>query len=127
MRTSEVAAEAGVNPQTLRYYERRGILPRPSRTSAGYRVYSAEAVRLIRFIKRSQALGFTLGEVEELLRLRSDRRASCAQVKSAAEAKLHDIDEKVRALKSMRRALGVLLRSCNDRVRQCPILESLDA
>ena len=63
MRTGEVAAEAGVNVQTLRYYERRGILARPSRTVAGYRSYSAEAVRVIRFIKRAQGLGFTLAEV----------------------------------------------------------------
>jgi DNA-binding transcriptional MerR regulator len=66
MRAGELAAHAGVNIQTVRFYERRGILPKPSRTASGYRVYSAEALRLIRFIKRAQELGFTLDEIEDL-------------------------------------------------------------
>jgi len=129
MRTGELAADAGVNIQTVRFYERRGILPKPRRTAAGYRVYSADAVRLIRFIKRAQDLGFTLGEVEELLQLRNDRRASCAQVKSAGQAKMAAVDAKIASLKAMKRALAVLLASCerNDRDRECPILEALEA
>jgi Hg(II)-responsive transcriptional regulator len=128
MRTGEVAAEAGVNIQTLRFYERLGILPRPTRTSSGYRSYSNEAVRLVRFIKRAQDLGFTLAEIEELLLLRSDTQSSCAQVKRAAQAKLVAIEEKIHSLRSMKRALTVLLTSCarNDRERRCPLLESLD-
>jgi Hg(II)-responsive transcriptional regulator len=129
MRTGEVAAEAGVNIQTLRYYERRGILPRPKRTLSGYRSYAPDAVALIRFIKRAQELGFTLTEIEDLLRLRSDNRASCARVKIAAQAKLDDIDAKIDSLTAMKGALHQLLTSCarNERQRQCPLLESLDA
>jgi Hg(II)-responsive transcriptional regulator len=129
MRTGELAAHAGVNVQTVRFYERRGILPKPGRTSSGYRVYSTEAVRLIRFIKRAQELGFTLDEIEELLRLRSNRRASCSAVKAAGEAKMTAVDAKIGSLKAMKRALAVLLASCdrNDRDRECPILEALEA
>ncbi len=128
MRTGELAAHAGVNIQTVRFYERRGILPKPSRTASGYRVYSAEAVRLIRFIKRSQELGFTLDEIEDLLRLRNNRRSSCAVVKSAGQAKMAAVEAKIADLKAMKRALAVLLASCerNDRDRECPILEALE-
>ena len=129
MRTGELATHAGVNVQTVRFYERRGILPKPARTPSGYRVYSAEAVRLIRFIKRAQELGFTLDEVEELLRLRNNRRSSCAAVKTAGKAKMVAVDAKIASLSAMKRALAVLLASCerNDRDRQCPILEALEA
>jgi Hg(II)-responsive transcriptional regulator len=129
MRTGELAAHAGVNVQTVRFYERRGILPKPGRTSSGYRVYSTAAVRLIRFIKRAQELGFTLDEIEELLRLRSNRRASCSAAKAAGEAKMTAVDAKIASLKAMKRALAVLLASCerNDHNRECPILEALEA
>ena len=128
MRTGDLAANAGVNIQTLRFYERRGILPKPARTAGGYRDYSADAVRLIRFIKRAQDLGFTLVEIEDLLRLRQSRRASCAVVRSAAQGKMEAVDAKIADLKAMKRALAALLASCerNDRDRQCPILEALD-
>ena len=129
MRTGELAAHAGVNIQTVRFYERRGILPKPGRTSSGYRVYSGEAVRMIRFIKRAQELGFTLNEIEDLLRLRDNRRASCAEMKSAGRAKMAAVEAKIASLKAMKRALAVLLASCerNDRDRECPILEALEA
>src|SRR4029453_16136340 len=74
MRSGAGAEQAGVNVQTLRYYERRGLLPRTPRRDSGYREFPADAVRIVRFIKRAQDLGFTLDEVEELLRLRNDRR-----------------------------------------------------
>jgi Hg(II)-responsive transcriptional regulator len=129
MRTGELAAHAGVNVQTVRFYERRGIVPKPARTANGYRVYSVEAVRLIRFIKRAQELGFTLDEVQELLRLRNNRRSSCAAVKSAGRIKMVAVEAKIANLKAIKRALAVLLASCdrNDRDRACPILEALEA
>lgn len=129
MRTGELAASAGVNVQTVRFYERRGLLPKPERTPSGYRVYSPEAVRIIRFIKRAQELGFTLDEVDDLLRLRGNRRATCVEVKAAGQAKMSAVEAKIAALKAMRRALAILLASCerNDRNRDCPILEVLEA
>lgn len=128
LRTGEVAAQAGVNIQTLRYYERRGLLEEPERRPSGYRGYPADAVRLIRFIKRAQELGFTLTEIEDLLRLRGDQESACSEVRSAAEAKIEDIEQKIRHLRAMKRALGVLVASCATErsPRHCPILEALD-
>lgn len=124
----EVAARAGVNAQTLRYYERIGLLKKPARHASGYRHYPPDAVRLIRFVKRAQELGFTLGEIEELLRLREDQRSSCAKVRRAALAKIDDIEGRLQSLQAMKRALTVLVRSCatETSVRECPILEALD-
>ena len=128
LRTGEVAARAGVNIQTLRYYERRGLLPEPERRASGYREYPPDSVRLIRFIKRAQELGFTLTEIEELLRMRSDRTASCAEVRAAARSKIDGIELKIRSLRAMKRALGMLVDSCRSErsIRECPILEALD-
>ena len=128
LRTGEVAARAGVNIQTLRYYERRGLIPEPERRASGYREYPPDAVRVIRFIKRAQELGFTLTEVEELLRIRGDQTASCVEVRASAKAKIDDIEQKVRSLRSMKRALGILVGSCTSdgSARECPILEALD-
>jgi Hg(II)-responsive transcriptional regulator len=128
LRTGEVAAQAGVNVQTLRYYERRGLLKEPDRRPSGYREYPADAVRLIRFIKRAQELGFTLNEVEDLLRLREDEESACAEVRSAAEAKIEDIEQKIRHLRAMKRALCMLVASCvtEGSPRHCPLLEALE-
>src|SRR5437763_303251 len=96
LRTAEVARAAGVNVETLRYYERRGILREPPRRPSGHREYPADSVGVVRFVKRAQGLGFTLGEVAELLRLRDDRARGCAAVCAAARAKVADIDRKVK-------------------------------
>jgi MerR family mercuric resistance operon transcriptional regulator len=129
MKTGELAARAAVNVQTVRFYERRGILPKPARSRGGYRDYPADAVRLISFVKRAQDLGFTLVEIEDLLRLRDSRRVSCAAVKAAGESKMAAVDAKIADLKAMKRALAVLLASCerNEGNRQCPILEALES
>jgi Hg(II)-responsive transcriptional regulator len=128
LKTGEVAARAGVNVQTLRYYERKGLLQEPERRASGYREYAPDAVRLIRFIKRAQELGFTLAEVDELLQLRSNHETVCAEVKSAAEDKIVAIEEKLRQLRAMRRALRALVASCatDGSPRFCPLVEALD-
>lgn len=122
----EVAAQAGVNRQTLRYYERRGILAEPERTAAGYRKYPSETVRVIRFIKRAQDLGFTLTEVEDLLAIRDTR--SRVRARELASAKLESIDAKVRDLLRMKAALETLVTDCgcNGSTTHCPILGALD-
>jgi Hg(II)-responsive transcriptional regulator len=128
IRTGEVAASAGVNIQTVRYYERRGLLKEPPRRPSGFRKYPEEAVRIIRFIKHAQQLGFTLREIDELLRLREDRDRTCAQVQRAAETKIVDIDSKLNRLMAVRSALEVFVQSCrNKRARRCPLIEALDA
>jgi Hg(II)-responsive transcriptional regulator len=128
MRTGEVAAAAGVSVETLRYYERRGILKEPQRRSSGYREYPAETVRIVRFVKQAQQLGFTLEEIEELLALREDDSRSCGEVQTAASAKIDEIDLKVKQLRAMKRALATLVASCVEdaSTRECPILEALD-
>ena len=128
LRTGELAASAGVNVQTLRYYERRGLLPEPGRLPSGYREYPPEAARRLRFIKRAQELGFTLREVAELLRLHDVQDASCAAVRSAAQDKIAGIDRKLQSLRAMKRALTELVESCSGQgaARRCPILESLE-
>lgn len=127
MRTGEVAARAGVNVQTLRYYERRGLLGRPPRTAAGYRRYSGEAVRLVRFVKRAQELGFSLDDIAELLRLRRVSDARRLSVQALATARVADIDAKIRQLEGMRSALGQLVANCcRGHAAECPILEALE-
>lgn len=128
LRTGEVAKAAGVNLQTIRFYEREGLLPPPKRTVAGYRQYSDEAVRIVRFIKRAQELGFTLREAKDLLRLRSAGPKRAAAARTAAESKLRDIEQKIADLTAMRTALSSLVETCAcaGGPVTCPILEALE-
>ncbi len=128
LRTGQVAKAAGVNAETLRYYERRGILARPARQKSGYRQYPEDTVRIVRFIKRAQQLGFTLNEIEELLVLRADDSRSCDEVRATALIKLSEIEAKISQLGAMKEALTTLVASCLDGAssRECPILEALD-
>jgi Hg(II)-responsive transcriptional regulator len=123
----ETAKEAGVNAQTLRYYERRGLLQRPSRRGSGYREYSADAVQVVRFIKRAQELGFSLDEIEELVRLRGVRRSERQRVRAIAERKIAEIDRKIDHLRSMRGALDHLVHACErGGPAECQIIEALN-
>ena len=129
MKIGEVADRGGVNLQTIRYYEREGLLPQPPRLPSGYRVYSEPTVRRVRFIKRAQELGFTLAEIRELLSLRIDHDRDRSEVRAIAEAKVADIQEKIRTLSSMKEALVRLTEHCcgHGPASECPILESLDS
>lgn len=128
MTTGEVAGQAGVNLQTVRYYERRGLIPEPPRTAGGFRQYGPEAVARIRFVKRAQELGFTLDEIEELLDLRADMGADSAEVKRLAEAKAADIAAKIRDLERMKQTLDALAAACSGEgtTSNCSILQALD-
>jgi Hg(II)-responsive transcriptional regulator len=124
---SEAAEQAGVNVQTLRYYERRGLLPRPPRRSSGYREFPEDAVRVVRFIKRAQDLGFSLDEVEELLRLRRQSERHRPRIRAVAEQKIAEIERKIVELERMKRALGTLVDACHrGTAMECPIIESLN-
>jgi len=127
MRTSEVAGRAGVNPQTLRYYERRGLLPEPPRSTSGYRSYPDETVRVIRFVKRAQELGFSLDEVEELLHLARGGPSSCDTARGLARARLADLSAKIADLERMRDSLLQLVDTCARprQERDCPLLEAI--
>jgi DNA-binding transcriptional MerR regulator len=126
--TGQVAKAGGVNIQTVRFYEREGLLPPPRRSASGYRQYTEDAVRIVMFVKRAQELGFTLREAKQLVRLRSLGPKRAETAKAAAEAKLHDIDEKLRDLTAMRAALASLVDSCRrcGGPITCPILEALE-
>jgi MerR family copper efflux transcriptional regulator len=123
----KVARAAGVNIQTLRYYERRRLLRPSDREPNGYRRYDTEAVRIVRFVKHAQALGFSLKEVKELLALRVDPRRSCSDVRQRAETKLADIDEKIASLHAMKSTLTQFITACAERSATgvCPILDAL--
>jgi len=122
-----VARRAGIGVETVRFYERQGLIGEPPRTAARYRQYPENVVARLRFIKRAKALGFSLREIDELLALRLDPRADQADVKGRATAKITEIDAKVGDLQRMKRALAGLVRACSGRgaARDCPILEAL--
>ncbi|MBI4370521.1 MAG: heavy metal-responsive transcriptional regulator [Elusimicrobia bacterium] len=124
----KVAKQAGVNIQTVRFYERRGLVSPDGHRDSGYRLYEPEAAQKIRFIKNAQRLGFTLDEVAGLLRLRVSHRARCEDVKKKAQKKLIAVKEKIEALNSMRNVLEGLIRTCRNKgtTEKCPILGCLE-
>ena len=123
----QLAQRAGVGVETVRFYEREGLISEPPRRPSGYRDYPLETVARIVFIRRAKNLGFTLKEINELLELRVRPRRNCAKVKQSADVKIADIDGKLSALRRMRRALIDLTRACEERTptTECPILASL--
>jgi DNA-binding transcriptional MerR regulator len=111
LRVGSIAKKAGVGVQTLHYYERIGLLPKPIRSEANYRLYSPDALRRVRFIKKAQALGFTLEEVRQILDMKSHGRAPCHKVTELGERHLRDIDARLAKLRRYRRAVAESLNS----------------
>jgi Hg(II)-responsive transcriptional regulator len=128
MRTSQVATEAGVNIQTLRYYERRGLLPEPERSDSGYRSYDTQTVRTVRFIKSAQQLGFSLEEIDSLLALAAGGPRNCDAAKALATDKIGDLEAKIARLSVMRDSLRQLVATCDrsPSKRDCPLLETIE-
>ncbi|MGH9839316.1 MAG: MerR family transcriptional regulator [Blastocatellia bacterium] len=127
MRIGELATQVGVNIQTIRFYERRGLLKKPHRTASGYRDYPTTAVEVVRFIKQMQEHGFTLREIEYLLRLLAAGSLSGAEARAGLEAKVRSLDEKIGWLQTMRRELNERLDTCECRDGQtlCPDLKAI--
>ncbi|MBI2266601.1 MAG: heavy metal-responsive transcriptional regulator [Armatimonadetes bacterium] len=127
-RIGQLAFRSGVGIQTIRYYERRGLLPNPLRSESNYRLYPGNAVGVVRFIKQTQMLGFSLSEIKSLLSLRSMENARCSDVRKRAQAKISQIEEKIKQLETMKQALARLEELCSKggSVRECPILEALE-
>ncbi|CUQ66035.1 heavy metal-responsive transcriptional regulator [Candidatus Nitrospira inopinata] len=125
----QLAEAGGVGVQTVRYYERRRLLLPTSRLPSGYRLYGAEALQRLRFIRNAQALGFTLREIEGLLNLRVSSAARCDEVQQAAQAKLVTVEAKIRDLEALARVLRTFIRSCRAGrpTEHCPILASLES
>ena len=128
MTIGELARSVGVGVETIRFYERRGLILDPPRRSSGYREYPPETVGRILFIRRAKELGFSLKEINELLTLRAESGDQCAEVLVRTEAKIADISERIASLERMKRALEQLASTCSDRgtVGDCPILDALE-
>jgi MerR family mercuric resistance operon transcriptional regulator len=128
LKIGQLAKKTNVNIETIRYYERRALIPKPYRRKSGYREYSEETVKRIQFIKHAKELGFSLKEIHELLYLRLDPKTPCSEVKKKAEIKIADIEEKVITLQRMKKALVKLIRACSGKgpIMECPILEALE-
>ena len=122
-----LADEAGVNVETICYYQRRGLMAEPAKPMGGHRRYDSVAIKRVRFIKRAQVLGFTLEEVGSLLDL--DEACACVETRELAAHKLQVIEDKLADLKAMRKALTALLRQCETGATQgnCPIIHALAA
>ncbi len=121
-----LAQVAKVNLETVHYYERRGLLPKPPRTEAGYRQFPPDTAQRLRFIKRAQELGFSLEEVRELLALRVEA-GNCTDVRARAQAKIADIEEKMKTLAAMKSTLRGLVNQCEQSASdECVILASLE-
>ena len=125
----KVARSAGLAIDTVRFYEREGLLDKPARTASGYRHYTIDAVARLRFIRQAKDLGFSLSEIKELLALRVAPGNSCADVKARAEAKIADVEQRIAQLNRMKRALTKLATACSGRgpTSTCPILEAMEA
>jgi MerR family copper efflux transcriptional regulator len=128
MTIGQLARAVQVNVQTVRFYERRGLVMPILRKTSGYRIYSEEAVRRLRFIRNAQQLGFTLKEIAALLDLRVSSAARCGTVQVKALAKLEQVQHKVHQLQSLARVLRELVQSCRagETTEHCPILNSLE-
>ena len=128
MRIGEIAQHAGVGVETVRYYETRGLVPKPPRPAGGgYRAYPADTVHRIRFVRRSQQLGFALKEIGELLELAVDPTSSCADIRVRAKQKLDDVNARIADLEQISGALNKLIDSCPGRgpARKCSILGAI--
>src|SRR5688500_1001780 len=122
-----LAHAAGVGVQTIRFYEREGLIEAPPRKASGYRIYPEDATVRIRFIRRAQELGFTLREIRELIALQTDASADCDDVRAVAVAKVAEVERKIADLTSMKAELKNLIGSCDcaGSARQCGIMECL--
>jgi len=128
MTIGTLSKQAGVGIETIRFYERRRLLSPKGRKESGYRVYDESATRTLRFIQHAKELGFTLEEIKSLLSLRVRTEARCGAVKQKAKDKLTVVEEKIKNLTNIRRALSNLISSCdsNKTTNACPILEAIE-
>lgn len=124
----QLAACTDVSVETIRYYERKGLLDQPRRPEVGYRRYQEDARRRLTFIRKAKALGFTLGEIHELLQLSTGSDVACGSVEETATRSIRRIEEQIRSLGQMKRALGKLVAECRtgESNGNCPIIRALE-
>ncbi len=125
----KLASRGDVNVTTIRYYERRGLLPKPTRAPSGYRLYADDVVRRLRFIRQAQLLGFSLTEIQDLLSLRMKPDTTCADIRLLAKEKISAVDQKIADLQRIKSALTKLASACRGRgpTSECPILDALES
>ncbi len=123
----QVAKQSGVTVETIRYYEKEGLLEKPDRKESGYREYKIEAIIRLSFIQQAKKLGFSLKEIGELLSIKSDKNNLCNEVKQLAQDKLDGVECKIKMLQRMRKSLKKLINVCPGQapISDCPILESI--
>jgi MerR family mercuric resistance operon transcriptional regulator len=124
----ELSRQSGVGIEAIRFYERKGLIDKPECSKAGHRIYTHSEVKRLEFIQSSKRLGFSLGEILDLLRLKVDPKTTCADVRARATAKIMDVDQKIGELVNMKTALEKLANSCSGLgpATDCSILEALD-
>ncbi len=124
----QVAKQTGVTVETVRFYEKQGLIAAPQRTDAGYRQYPLDTVKRVRFIQHAKEVGFTLKDIGELLALRQKPGTSCTDIKLRATQKIEEVDQKIQDLNRIRDALGRMVMKCSGRgdLSECPILEELE-
>jgi len=127
MKIGELAKKADVSTQTIRYYEREGILSKPSRTEAGYRDYPPDAVDTLRFVREAKDVGFTLREIKLLADVDPESTQSCGMMQTLLKTKLDDLDEKLASMKRIRKRLVTSLKECKSRSKSqpCPVLHEI--
>lgn len=127
MNTGELARKAGLNKETIRFYEKKGLLPEPRRSSGGYRQFSQDDLERILFIKNAKGLGFSLTEIGELLSIADGEIIDCLEVRSIAEKKLDFVESRIKGLMELKKALFELINQCrkSSKITYCPIIESL--
>ncbi|OQY69549.1 MAG: zinc-responsive transcriptional regulator [Ignavibacteriales bacterium UTCHB2] len=129
-KVGEIAKMVDMNVETLRYYEKIKLMPKPKRKESRYRLYDDNDLRRLKFIKRAKELGFTLKEIKELLNLKIESTATCGDVKHLAEHKLNDIEERIKDLKNIKSVLVKLINQCvceEVSTEECPILEVIES
>ena len=130
----KLAKETGLSIDAIRFYEKQGLLKEPQRTEGGFRLFSAEDLHTLTFIQRAQQLGFSLGEIRELIIVRDGRTQACSHVRDLLDQKLAAVRKKIEELQELERELQVALRKCNRELRKetaasreqcCPVLEEI--
>ncbi len=124
-----LADKVGINIETVRYYEKIGLMPKPKRKESRYRFYDENNFARLKFIIRTKELGFTLNEIKELLDLRIESKATCGDIKKIAGHKIEDIEQKIKDLQNIKKVLTKLIHQCvNEELssEECPILEAIE-
>lgn len=124
MKIGEIAKRSGIGIETIRYYEREGLLQEPERRPSGYRQYDESIIERLEYIMRAKELGFTLAEVRELLELSFSTHSHCDHIRQRADAKITDIEAKIRRLQQMKRSLGKIVQRCQaeNSPETCPLV-----